>query len=314
MNKLSVFVMVIIVSALITPFIFASTNIITSADSEQNKYYVSNYSTREIDFKTAYTLGNNQEGKVVYSFEVFPNTEGLEIQLSTPYFYFINSTETNQVIQIKTKELKEAKTLKLSIQIFDIYNNLLKTESKFLKIVPNNSNYNYYESTNTHATPRFIGYSLSRAVSVVSGKEDYDIISVYTKTESFSTMAINCISNNSAIVIEQIYKDYNQTDLKISIDSKEELESGDYQINCKLSNSENTIDLPEIKLRYESAETKATALETTEAISKTSETKPITASATGFLGLTKTSSRFTYILISVFILLIVLILFSKNQA
>lgn len=315
MNKLSVFVMVIIVSALITPFIFASTSIITPADSSQNNYYVSNYSTREIDFKTTYLLGDYKEGKVVYSYEVFPNIYGLEIQLSTPDFYFINSTETNQIIYIKTEELKETKTLKLTIQIFDNYNNVLKTESKFIKIVPNNSEYDYYDSTKTHATPRFIGYSLSRSVSVISGENDYDIISVYTKTEDSSTMAINCKPNNSAIVIEQVYKDHNQTDLKISIAKKtKELENGDYKINCVLSNSKTTLDLPEIKLRYENAEPKETLLEITEPISKTSETKATTASATGFLSLPKTSSKFTYILFSVFILLIVLIIFSKNQA
>ena len=145
------------------PLIFAlDLDVLTRADSGTNRYYVSNYSTREIDFKTTYVLGDNKEGKVVYSYEVFPNTEDIEIQLSTNDFYFINNTETNQIIYIKTKKLKETKTLKLNIQIFDNYNNILKTESKFLKIVPNNSN-NYYEYTKTHSEPRYTG-SLSRSV------------------------------------------------------------------------------------------------------------------------------------------------------
>ena len=295
------------------PLIFAlDLDVLTRADSGTNRYYVSNYSTREIDFKTTYVLGDNKEGKVVYSYEVFPNTEDIEIQLSTNDFYFINNTETNQIIYIKTKKLKETKTLKLNIQIFDNYNNILKTESKFLKIVPNNSN-NYYEYTKTHSEPRYTGYSMSRSVAVINGPKDFDVISIYTKTEDNSNLSISCFTSNEAIVVEQQYQSPGKTDLNLTIDSKaKELKSGDYFIDCKLFNAYGSQELPEIKLRYTSDDiSKDTEKDQNKSISITEKSK----FATGFLSLPKPkSSSFTYVLFVILIILILLILFSRNSS
>ncbi|HOZ36121.1 MAG TPA: hypothetical protein PLK55_04025 [archaeon] len=314
MNKLSVFVMVIIVSALITPFIFASTSIITPADSSQNNYYVSNYSTREISFSVNYDFKSEElkDGKIVYSYKVLPNSEGLDIQLSNTEILFTNNFSNTETIYLNTKQLTEIKNLQIKSEVFDIYNNLLFTKVLYLKIIPNNSN-NYYEYTKTHSEPRYAGYSISRTIAVINGLKDYDIISIYTKTEDNSPLALSCFTSNQAIVVEQQYQSPERTDIKLAIDSKaKDLKSGDYYISCKLFNAYVSQELPEIKLRYTSYNiSKETEDNQNQSVSITETAK----SVTGFLSFSKAkSSNFTYVLFIILIILILLILFSRNSS
>lgn len=314
MKKIALLLVFISLFLSLAPLVFASDlKMLMSADTGQNGYYVSNYSTRELNFNASYDFKSEEikEGKIVYSYQVLPNTEGLNIQLSNTEVLFTNNFSETEVIYLNTTQLTEIKNLQIKAEVFDNYNNLLSTKVIYLKIIPNNSN-NYYEYTKTHSEPRYTGYSMSRSVAVINGPKDSDIISIYTKTEDNSSMIVSCLTSNEAIVFEQQYKTPSQTDLKIMIDSKsKDLKSGDYYISCNLSNAYASQELPEIKLRYTSDISKVTITDQNQSISVSSKTK----SATGFLSLPKPkSSGFTYVLFAVLIFLILLILFSKNNS
>ncbi|MFA5745968.1 MAG: hypothetical protein WCX82_01310 [archaeon] len=320
MNRNTLFVVSIILCLFITPLISAKEqavlSILTTPDKDADTYYVSNYSTREITFESTYNLGNNQEGKAVYSLQVSPDTSGLDIELSTIESNFINDLDSKEVLYINTEKLTGNKTVQLRVSIFDNYNNLLSTKVKFLKLVPNNSN-DYYEYTKDHTAPKYIGYNLSRKVSVINGYKDSDLISIFTTTEDGYVKDITCISSNSAIVTNLIYKDSKQTDLNISIDVNGTLQSGDYIINCFVYNAYDKEEVAEIKLRYTNIDypkPKLINIDINKSTSKSIDTNSSVTpknSVTGFLGLPKTGNL-TYVLFVIFILLLVLILFSKD--
>jgi hypothetical protein len=297
------------------PLVFSlELNMLTPADTGQNSYYVSNYSTREINFSASHDFKSTEikEGKIVYSYQVLPNSKGLDIQLSNTEVIFTNNFSNTEIIYLNTTKLTEIKNLQIKAEVFDTYNNLLFTKVLFFKIIPNNSN-NYYEYTKTHSEPRYTGYSMSRSVAVINGPKDFDVISIYTKTEDNSNLSISCFTSNEAIVVEQQYQSPGKTDLNLTIDSKaKELKSGDYFIDCKLFNAYGSQELPEIKLRYTSDDiSKDTEKDQNKSISITEKSK----FATGFLSLPKPkSSSFTYVLFVILIILILLILFSRNSS
>lgn len=296
----------------IAPLAFASNlKMLTPADTGTNGYYVSNYSTREINYRMSYDFKTDgiNEGKIVYSYKVLQDSKDLDIQLSNTEVFFVNNFSNTETIYLNTKQLTEIKNLQVKAEAFDNYNNLLSTKVLYLKIIPNNSN-NYYEYTKTHAEPRYSGYSMSRSVAVINGPNDYDVISIYTKLEDNSTLSLSCFTNNEAIVVEQKYQGPGKTDIKLTIDPKaKDLKSDDYFIFCKLYNAYVSQELPEIKLRYTSAVLKEIKKEQNQTTTITEKPK----SATGFLSFSKSrSSSFTYILCGVLAVLILLILFSKN--
>lgn len=294
------------------PLAFASDlKMLTPADTGTNGYYVSNYSTREINFNMSYDFKTDdlKEGKIAYSYKVLQDSKDLDIQLSNTEVFFVNNFSSTEIIYLNTKQLTEIKNLQVKAEVFDNYNNLLSTKILFLKIIPNNSN-NYYEYTKTHAEPRYSGYSMSRSIAVINGSKDYDVISIYTKIEDDSSLAMSCSTNNEAIVVEQKYLSPDKTDLKLTIDPKAKaLESGDYFIFCKLYNAYVSQELPEIKLRYTSDVYKEVKKEQNQTTTITEKPK----SATGFLSFAKTkSSSSTFILLGVLLVLILLIINSKN--
>jgi hypothetical protein len=293
------------------PSVFANDlKMLTPADIGTNGYYVSNYSTREINFGVSYDFKSEEikDGKIVYSYKFLKDIKGLDIQLSNTEIFFTNNFSNTETIYLKTKQLTQTANLQIKAEVFDNYNNPLFTKVLYLKIIPNNSN-NYYEYTKTHSEPRYTGYSMSRSVAVINGLKDYDVISVYTKMEDNSTLALSCLTSNEAIVVEQKYQGPGKTDIKLSIDPKaKDLKSGDYFVSCKLNNSYVSQELPEIKLRY-TGDVLKEIKDQNQSISITEKPK----SATGFLSFSKAkSSSFTYVLFGVLVILILLIIFSKN--
>lgn len=302
----------LIFSLAMAPIVSAnSLELITTPDTKANGFYVSNYSTREINFKTDFSFKTQElkEGKLVFSYVISPDSKDIDIQFSRTEVNFTNDISSNDVLYITTKKITHIKNIQIRAEVFDNYNNLLFTKVIYIKIIPNNSN-NYYEYTKDHSEPRYVGYTLSRSLSVINGKEDYDIISIYTKTQDNSSMAIDCKTSNPAIILEQQYKDYNQTDLKLSISKKAKLESGDYFIDCVIFNASNSQELPQIKLRYTNGtDHLETSKDQSQSISVTEKPK----SVTGFLSFSKAkTSNFTSVLFVVLIVLVLFILFSKN--
>ncbi len=304
MNKKILFSIALLFCIVLTPQIFAKTTT-QNPDKGTNQYYVSNYSTREISFTSNYTIGSNQEGKIVYSYDISPDSKSINIQLSSREINFINDISSREVIYITTEKLTETKTIILRVQVFDKYNNLLNTDKKYLKIIPNNSN-QYYEYTKKHTAPRYIGHNLSRTVSVINGPKDSDIISIFVTTEEGYLKDISCSSNNEKVIVKDIYIDSKQTDLNISIDQNNTLKSGDYFIDCYIFSADDKQTIPQITVRYTETENSKTLKQ--ENATVTTEPKK---TATGFLILPKLTNL-TSVLFAILIFLLLIALFYKE--
>lgn len=313
MNKKQLILVFLIFGVFISPFIFAdSLNVnIQSTQDKPNTFYVSNNSTKEIDFRIKFLSEELKEGKVNISVSIFPNDSEISALVSTQEFYFYNNLDTKEKIYVNTKTLTENKTLQLKVEILDKYNNKIKTTQKYITIIPNNSE-EYYNYTINHTRPRILGYNLSRSIAVINGKKDSDLISIYVNKEEGNTYSLDCITSNPAIVFNYNYINSQKTDINLSIDKNKSIEANDYFLNCKLQDGYETIDIKEIKIRYTPKE------ETQKEILQTS-VQPEEKNITGFLSLPKINSSLfkmddskTHVLLAIFIILIILIIFAKK--
>lgn len=302
----------LIFGAFVCPLIFAdslSINVLSYQD-KPNTFYVSNNNTKEIDFRVKFLSEELKEGKANISVQVLPEDSEISVFVSSKELSFYNSLDTTEKIYVDTKNLKQNKTLQLKVEIFDEYNNKLKTASKYITIIPNNSE-EYYNYTNNHTRPRILGYNLSRSISVINGKEDSDLISVYVNKEEGSVYSLNCMVSNPAIIINYNYVTSQKTDINLSIDKNKTLETNDYYLNCKIQDGYEIINIKEIKIRYTAKEeTKKEVLQTT--------TQPETKNITGFLSLPKINfipkmeSSKTTVLLAIFVILLILIVFGRK--
>lgn len=302
----------LIFGAFVCPLIFAdslSINVLSYQD-KPNTFYVSNNNTKEIDFRVKFLSEELKEGKANISVDIFPNDSEINVSISTQEFIFYNSLDTTEKIYINTKNLKQNKTLQLKVEILDKYNNKVKTANKYITIIPNNSE-EYYNYTNNHTRPIILGYNLSRSISVINGKEDSDLISVYVNKEEGNVYSLDCTASNPAIVINYNYVTSQKTDINLSIDKNKTLETNDYYLNCKIQDGYEIINIKEIKIRYTAKEEiKKEVLQTT--------TQPETKNITGFLSLPKINfipkmeSSKTTVLLAIFVILLILILFGRK--
>jgi len=312
MNKKAMILVFLIFGAFVCPLIFADSLSISvlSYQDKPNTFYVSNNNTKEIDFRVKFLSEELKEGKANISVDIFPNDSEINVSISTQEFNFYNSLDTTEKIYVDTKNLKQNKTLQLKVEIFDEYNNKLKTASKYITLIPNNSE-EYYYYTNNHTRPRILGYNLSRSISVINGKEDSDLISVYVNKEEGSVYSLNCMVSNPAIIINYNYVTSQKTDINLSIDKNKTLETNDYYLNCKIQDGYEIINIKEIKIRY-------TAKEETKKETLQSSIKPETKKITGFLSLPKINfipkmeSSKTTVLLAIFVILLILILFGRK--
>lgn len=312
MNKKAMILVFLIFGAFVCPLIFAdslSINVLSYQD-KPNTFYVSNNNTKEIDFRVKFLSEELKEGKANISVDIFPNDSEINASISTQEFIFYNSLDTTEKIYINTKNLKQNKTLQLKVEILDKYNNKLKTTNKYITLIPNNSE-EYYNYTNNHTRPRMLGYNLSRSISVINGKEDSDLISVYVNKEEGNVYSLDCTASNPAIVINYNYVTSQKTDINLSIDKNKTLETNDYYLNCKIQDGYEIINIKEIKIRYTAKEEiKKEVLQTT--------TQPETKNITGFLSLPKINfipkmeSSKTTVLLAIFVILLILILFGRK--
>lgn len=301
MKRIDFFIVFLILSIFIFPIISAdnlSVYTTSVSDKANDSFYVSNNSIKEIYFNIDYFSENLKEGKVELSYEVFPNSSGVNIDLSSTSFIFYNPLETKENITIKTQNLTEQKTIQLKIKILDKYQNILETKTKYITIIPNNSE-TYYNYTKDHRKPRLLGYNLSRAILIINGETDSDIVSVFIKSEYNSSYSVSCVPSSSKIYVDYKYKGAEQTDLNITVDK--ELESGDYFLNCKIHDDFESMDIREIKIRYNRLEDKNVVEET------------VPKKITSFFNLPKFESSKTFILFAIFIILVILIIFSKSN-
>lgn len=312
MNKKAMILVFLIFGAFVCPLIFAdslSINVLSYQD-KPNTFYVSNNNTKEIDFRVKFLSEELKEGKANISVDIFPNDSEINVSISTQEFIFYNSLDTTEKIYINTKNLKQNKTLQLKVEILDKYNNKVKTTNKYITIIPNNSE-EYYNYTNNHTRPRILGYNLSRSISVINGKEDSDLISVYVNKEEGNVYSLDCTASNPAIVINYNYVTSQKTDINLSIDKNKTLETNDYYLNCKIQDGYEIINIKEIKIRYTAKEEiKKEVLQTT--------TQPETKNITGFLSLPKINfipkmeSSKTTVLLAIFVILLILIVFGRK--
>lgn len=312
MNKKAMILVFLIFGASVCPLIFADSLSISvlSYQDKPNTFYVSNNNTKEIDFRVKFLSEELKEGKANISVDIFPNDSEINVSISTQEFIFYNSLDTTEKIYINTKNLKQNKTLQLKVEILDKYNNKVKTANKYITIIPNNSE-EYYNYTNNHTRPRILGYNLSRSISVINGKEDSDLISVYVNKEEGNVYSLDCTASNPAIVINYNYVTSQKTDINLSIDKNKTLETNDYYLNCKIQDGYEIINIKEIKIRYTAKEeTKKEVLQTT--------TQPETKNITGFLSfpkinfIPKMESSKTTVLLAIFVILLILILFGRK--
>jgi len=295
--------LIFILCVFISPNIFSGTlqiDILSPLD-KPNTFYISNNNLKEIDFRIIYFSNNSEAMKAKIFFEILPSNLGVDISLSNQEFNFFESFESNEKIYVSTKTLREIKNIQLKVKIFDKYNNLLETKTKYIKLIPNNSEENYIYSP-THTRPRLLGYNLSRSVAVINGKKDSDNISVFVKNQEGNIYSLDCSSNDQSIVINYSF-DYSKTDLNISIKDNGQLKTGEYFINCKLQDGYETMILKEIKIIY-------TDLDQTEQIKETPKEEN---KITGFLSLPKIDNNKTYVLFAIFIIIVILIIFSKTN-
>ncbi len=315
--KKTTIVIVILSFAFFLPTIFAyednlSIDILTLQDYQDNAFFISNNYTKEIDLKIAFSSESQRQATSKISFEIYPDASGLEVKTSSDSFSFYNSFETTEKLYVTTKILAEQKTIILRVDIFDCYNNHIKTATKHIKIIPNNSN-EYFQYTKTHSSPRLFGYSISRAIAVLNSLNDHDIISVFVSQEAGGLYSIFCSSDNPALQIDYDYLSKTQTDLNISIDKGIQLEPGEYTISCKLQDGYETMQIRDIKVRYEPKEKIVAQVTSANTKDQNVSSKPQTS--TGLLQLSSakhSEGSFTYILLAVFILMLFILFFHRT--
>ncbi len=227
----------------------------TQPDQYENRFYISQSTTRQIIFNINSDYLPEEyynQTKIEYFLKLYPEDglQNISLELSKNKDNFISEVNSELALNINSNNFKN-NLIKVAITatLFDEYNNIINSSSKYITLIANNSLDDFTYTIN-RAEPRFQGYNFERNKMYLLNSEDTDSISIKEHVAYEYLYDIKCNSNHPAIITKTNYKENQEFDLNISIDINKEIEKGYYEINCYAYNRDNKFDFKPIIVKY----------------------------------------------------------------
>lgn len=249
----------VILMLLIFPSIFSysTLSLDSTSDGYGNTFYISKNISKEIyltlDSDISSSLQNNYRAE--YSLKVYSqDLKEIQLSLSKQEETFVSNVNSYLSLNIRSLDFNDQTVnLRVSVSIYDSLNNLVDTDYIFLKLVSNNSEYDF-SGAPKNKVPEYSGYSLSRDKMFILHKYDIDTINIKNHISSI-VYGVKCSSKEQALLLDLRYQGGNEYLLEASIDSNLEIKEGFYNIDCFAFNKDDKQNIKTITLNYLDQET-----------------------------------------------------------
>ncbi len=244
----------VILMLLIIPNIFSSSSLsLTSiSDGYENTFYISKNISKEIYFSLTSDISSTFQNSYRAEYELKVYSEDLKeikLSLSKQEERFVSNINSSFSLNIRSLDFKDQTiNLRVKVSIYDSLNNLVDTDYLFLKLVSNNSEYEFSDAPK-NKVPEFSGYSLSRDKMFILNKHDSDTITIKNHISSIA-YGVNCYAKEEALLLDLKYKGNNEYSLEVFIDGNYEIKEGSYDIECYSFYKEDKQKIKPITLNY----------------------------------------------------------------
>ncbi len=254
-------ILLILAIILIIPNIFSQANIFleTASDVKENKFYISKNINKTINFRldTDYFATYQNFMRAEYDLTVYSNNlNQIDLSLSKKEEYFISKVNSNFFLNIRGLNFIDQKIkLKIKVNIYDVFNNLIDSQHIYLDLVSNNSEYDFIDSP-INKVPDYKGYSLSRDKMILLNKFDKDLITIKNHVDYNLLYDIKCFIDKEDLILDLRYINNNEFSLEVFPDSDINNFLSKYYINCYAFNKDDVHKIRTITVNYMEPEEK----------------------------------------------------------
>lgn len=237
---------------ILTPGIFSHVNLSVDPSVSNNTVYLSKNISKEVLFHytSNYSSTISNTYRAEYDLKIYSQElKEIDLFLSKTEEYFVSDVFSSFALNIRSLNfIDQTINLRIKVSIYDSLNNLVDSDYLFLKIISNNSEYEFSDSP-INKVPEYKGYSLSRDKMILLNYLDKDKISIQNHVDYSFVYDVNCTSNSKELSLDLRYDGDNKHILEVSIDNNSVQEDVFY-ISCYAFNKDDVKDIRTITVNY----------------------------------------------------------------
>lgn len=235
-----------------------STNVFSQVDLSldvtpnfsNDTFYISKNISKTIPLKLTsdYSSKFNNYYRAEYQLTNYSNNSQLILSLSKNEEKFISNVTSRLSLNIRSLDFSnDTVIVRVKVSIFDVYYNLVDQEYLFLRLVSNNSEYEFSNAPKMRV-PEYKGYSLSRDKMFILNRYDSDLITIKNHVDQIY-YGLDCSVDKAGLFLDLRYKGDNLYTLEVSI-SDFNISKEIFNIDCFSYYKENIYDLKTINVNY----------------------------------------------------------------
>jgi len=222
----------------------------SSTDIYQDTFYISKNISKEVNFSLTSDLSSTFQNnyRAEYQLTEYSNNPQLFLSLSKQEETFVSNINSSFSLNIRSLDFKDDTVrLRVKVSIYDVYDNLVEDDYLYLRLVSNNSEYEFSDAPK-NKVPEYKGYSLSRDKMFILNKYDKDKITIKNHVDKIY-YGLDCSVNKEGLTIDLRYKGDNYYTLETSL-SDYNISKDTFEINCYSYYRDNLYSLRPITVNY----------------------------------------------------------------